>query len=102
MIARVCGVRAALLLVVAASVSAPPAAAQRVPHRIVAEPASLSLAVGETAVIAYDEAGEVIAEPALRFAAPRGALRARDGQVTAEAVGDYEITVSAAISAKGR
>lgn len=102
MTARVCGLRAALVLIVAAAVSAPPAAAQRVPHRIVVEPASLSLRVGETAalrVTAYDEADVVIAQPALRFAAPRGALRVRDGKVTAESAGDHEIAISAVVRA---
>src|SRR5512134_3005347 len=66
--------------------------------RLVAEPASLTLEVGQTLPVkltAYDAAGQEIAEPAVRVSAPRNALRLTRSSVTGLAAGSYEIVVTA-------
>ncbi len=65
--------------------------------RIVAEPASLTLTAGEAvpfSITAYDSAGAVIQNPALRTSGPRGVLRVADGKLTAIRAGKYELVVT--------
>ena len=71
--------------------------------RLVAEPAELSLRVGETAplsVTAYDAAGAVVDIP-IRVSAPRRALRVRDGAVEAFEAGQYELQAMVVMPASG-
>ena len=75
----------------------PPAVA-----RIVVEPASLTLRVGDSVGIkatAYDAQGNAISVPSMRIGAPRNALQVSRTGVTALAAGDYEITYVAVTSA---
>ena len=73
--------------------------------RLVAEPASIAIKVGETSplrIVAYDAQGGVIAEPAIRVSAPRGVI-ARIGGDTIRALraGRHEIVISAVGEAGG-
>ncbi|MGI9628288.1 MAG: LVIVD repeat-containing protein [Longimicrobiales bacterium] len=61
-----------------------------------AEPASLSLRVGEEApvsVVAVAADGSLVDAP-IRLVGPRGALRVRQGVVQAQAAGDYELVAT--------
>ncbi len=71
--------------------------------RLVAEPAELSLRVGETAplsVTAYDADGEVVDLP-VRVSAPRRALRVRAGRVEALEAGRHELQAMVVTPASG-
>ncbi len=75
------------------------AAAQTSQLRLVAEPASVEVIVGRSApltVQVLDSSGQVV-DVAVRFAAPRGALRVRDGSVQGMEAGTYEIVATAAL-----
>jgi len=106
-------VRAALVRLAAASIAiavVPSAHGQQAPAprpvpvaRLAVEPASLSLAAGDTVsfrIVAYDAQGKVIAEPQLRGSAPRTALQVGPGdsrdraRVKAIRAGTYEIVMS--------
>ncbi|MEK9501277.1 Ig-like domain-containing protein [Gaopeijia maritima] len=66
------------------------------------EPSSLSLEAGGSApltVTAHDASGAEV-EVTLRYAAPRSALRVRDGVVEALAAGSWEIVASVVVSAE--
>jgi len=70
--------------------------------RIAVDPGSLTLEVGQTVPVkltAWDSAGHEIASPAIRASAPRGALRLSQNSVTGLAAGEFEIVVTAAVSA---
>jgi hypothetical protein len=65
--------------------------------RVVAEPANVTLTAGQPikfSITAYDSAGAVIPNPALRTSGPRGVLRFSDGQLTGLQAGKYEIVVT--------
>ena len=89
-------------LVLSAFLSLPTlAAAQASPLRIVAEPESVTLQVGTTLPIAVrviDADGSPV-ELALRFAAPRDALRFRDGVLQPYRAGAFEIIATAVMPA---
>lgn len=73
--------------------------------RLVAEPASLELVVGQTVPVkltAYDAGGHEIPSPAVRVSAPRSALRISATGVTALAAGEFEVVVSAMQAAEGK
>lgn len=85
---------------VAAALAAPGTAAAQQPPvaRLEARPARLTLQAGQTVpfqVIAYDADGNVIADPPVRVAGPRAALRVRDGSVVGLQAGSYEIVATA-------
>ena len=91
---------------VAVALAAPrPAPAQQPPvARLEARPARLTLQAGQTVpfqVIAYDADGNVIADPPVRVAGPRAALRVRDGSVVGLQAGSYEIVATAFPSPAG-
>ena len=68
--------------------------------RLVAEPTSVEVMVGRSApltVEVIDASGQTV-DVAVRFAAPRGALRVRDGRVQGLAAGTYEIVATAAFA----
>jgi hypothetical protein len=82
-------------------VLAVPGFAQDAPLRILSSPESVEVTAGESsrlAVRVVDAAGATVDVP-LRFAAPRGALRFRDGLVQAFRAGSYEIVATAALPA---
>ena len=61
--------------------------------RLIANPGEVELTVGQSApltVTVVDASGRTV-EMALRFAAPRDALRVRDGNIQGLKVGSYEI-----------
>lgn len=69
--------------------------------RLSAEPASVTLEVGQSVpvkVVAWDASGQEIANPALRVSAPRNALRITQTGVTGLSAGSFEIVVTAAAS----
>ena len=71
--------------------------------RLVAEPAELSLRVGETtplSVTAYDATGAVVNIP-IRVSAPRRALRIRDGNIEAFEAGQYDVRAMVVMPASG-
>ena len=71
--------------------------------RLVAEPAELSLRVGETvplSVTAYDAAGAVVDIP-IRVSAPRRAMRIRDGNLEAFEAGQYDVRAMVVMPASG-
>ena len=71
--------------------------------RLVAEPAELSLRVGEAAplsVTAYDAAGAVVDIP-VRVSAPRRALRIRDGNIEAFEAGQFDVRAMVVMPASG-
>ena len=91
----VIGLQAALLL------SAVPLPAQEAGLRLVADPVSITLQVGASTpltVRVLDASGNAV-EAAVRFAAPRGALRVRDGSVQAFEAGSFEIVATAVMPA---
>ena len=66
--------------------------------RLVAEPARVTMKAGETVplkVIAYDSAGRVVTDAALRVGGPREAVRYADGQLTALRAGSWKVTATA-------
>ncbi len=72
------------------------------PTRLEARPAQIEMRVGESTpleVVALDAAGQPVALD-FRFAAPRAALRVRDGQLSALTAGDYTV-VATAVQAPG-
>lgn len=76
---------------------AAPAAAQQSVVRLVAEPAELSLRAGEERsfnVVAYDAAGNVVPDAAVRVGGPRMAVFFGDGVVRALRAGDYTAVAS--------
>lgn len=78
-----------------------PVMAQDRGYTLVAEPAAVEVRVGESTplvVTVTDGAGAVV-DIAVRLAAPRGALRARDGRVQGLEAGEYEIVATAAVPA---
>lgn len=95
-----------LLLAAAAAVPGPGLAQDQAPPtaiaRIVPEPATISVEVGQSTPVtmtAYDAQGNVVAEPAIRASAPRRALRLTRSSVTGLAAGEFEIVLSAVNSA---
>ena len=74
-------------------------AAQTGQLRLVAEPAAVEVTVGRSApltVQVLDSSGQAV-DVAVRFAAPRSALRVRDGNVQGLEAGTYEIVATAAL-----
>lgn len=91
--------RTCLLLSFALLWTAPSLFAQAGPWTIVAEPASLELRVSESApleVRVLDAAGATV-EMAVRFAAPRSALRVRNGTVQGLQAGEHTIIATGAL-----
>jgi hypothetical protein len=87
----------ALVLLVSAAHTAQVAAQQPTIARLVAEPAKLVMKAGETQpfkVIAYDANGNVIANPSLRFAAPRQSVSVTNNAAKALVAGNFTINVS--------
>jgi uncharacterized protein YjdB len=73
------------------------AAQQRVTARLVAQPATLSMQVGQTVpltITAYDAAGAVIPDAQVRVTGPRRSVSYDDGKLTAISVGRHEVTAS--------
>ena len=67
--------------------------------RLIANPGEVELTVGQSApltVTVVDASGRTV-EMALRFAAPRDALRVRDGNIQGLKVGSYEIVATAVL-----
>ncbi len=67
--------------------------------RLVAEPARLTMKAGQTAplkVIAYDKAGKVIADAAVRVGGARTEVAYSNGMATAFKAGSFNLTASAA------
>ncbi len=74
-------------------------AAQADQLRLVAEPAAIEVIVGRSVpltVQVFDSSGQAV-DIAVRFAAPRSALRVRDGNVQGLEAGTYEIVATAAL-----
>jgi hypothetical protein len=72
--------------------------------RITVEPATIAMKTGELVPVkltAYDAAGRVIANPALRVSADRSALQLSNDGVKGIKAGDFEIVVTGAITAQG-
>jgi hypothetical protein len=91
--------RTTLLLSLALPLTGVGADAQESDLRLVAEPQSVALRVGASATLAVrvvDATGQTVDVP-VRFAAPRSALRYRDGVVQAYTAGDFEIVATAAL-----
>ena len=89
----------ALALVLAAAVQAqdPTQANRPTPARLVADPTSLTMTVGDTAAIkvtAYDASGRVIPDVQFRMTGPRGAVRVINNQVRALTAGRFQIVAS--------
>lgn len=88
-------------LLLAVCLLALPTGAQRLAGQAVraeARPASLDLRVGDDAplaVVALDAEGREVTLP-FRAAAPRGALRVRNGRITALEAGDFMVTFTSA------
>jgi len=75
--------------------------AQNTGHRVVSEPAAVTVTVGQSAplsVTVVDATGSVV-DVAVRLAAPRRQLRVRDGEVQGLVAGEYEIVATAAMPA---
>ena len=84
---------AAIPVVVQSQAAATPVA------RLVAEPAQVSVRVGDSVMIritAYDASGRVIEEPAMRVTGARGAVAFNGGVVRAFRAGQFTLTASAA------
>ena len=67
--------------------------------RLIATPGEVELTVGQSTpltVAAVDASGKTVEIP-LRFAAPRDALRVRDGNIQGLKVGSYEIVATAVL-----
>ena len=91
------GTRTALLLGVLLGTA--DAAAQTGALRLVAEPAVVEVPVGRStplSVRVVDASGQVI-DLAVRFAAPRSAVRVRDGRVQGLQAGSFQIVATAAL-----
>ena len=79
-----------------------PASAQDASLQLVATPAAVNVVAGETAsleVTVVDASGAAL-DVAVRFAAPRSALRYRNGVVQAYTAGTYEIVATAVMGAE--
>jgi len=85
------------------ALSAPAHALGQEAVRVEARPATLELAVGESRpleAVALDAGGNVVSM-VFRAAAPRRALRVRDGQLTAYEAGDFTVVFTSASGADG-
>jgi hypothetical protein len=77
--------------------AAPAAAQEETVVRLVAEPARVTIKVGQTLplkVTAYDQAGRVVADAQLRISGPRSALFVREGQIRALRAGSYTVVAT--------
>ena len=101
-LASVVAVGAALFSAVALAAQTPEADPSVV-TRLTAEPAELSLRVGDVVpltVTAYDASGAVVDIP-IRVSGPRRVLRIRDGSVEAYVAGQYEVQAMVVMPASG-
>ncbi|MDE0897995.1 MAG: Ig-like domain-containing protein [Longimicrobiales bacterium] len=94
-------VRALPLLSAATALLAGSVEAQQSLYTMVAEPTAVEVTVGASApltVTVLDASGATLEIP-VRYAAPRGSLRVRDGVVQGLEAGDFEIVATAALPA---
>ncbi|MGY8776923.1 MAG: Ig-like domain-containing protein [Longimicrobiales bacterium] len=94
-------VRALPLLSAAVSLLAGSVEAQQSSYTMVAEPTAVEVTVGASTpltVTVLDASGATLEIP-VRYAAPRGSLRVRDGVVQGLEAGDFEIVATAALPA---